>query len=120
MNEFLSYQIKIPLEAFEVEELAKVFIADVNELSVNQDYLCQTINDIIIFQFLIRKTVLKLEMDERRKRIEGYLRKKPYQIKLTKPQIYWLWKYIETAQLVELSNLHTNILGRHITELLND
>lgn len=119
-QEFLNYQIKVPLEVIEVEELAKVFLINIEVLSPLQDrdQFDPTVYDILIFQLLITKTVQKLEMDKRRNRIEGYVRKKPYNIKLTKPQIYWLYRFIENNRIHFLYSLHTNILGKHIVEMI--
>lgn len=114
MNPEIDYKIKVALYHSEVTEL------------VNQIGLCyrmikedsDSLSDFLIGYHILKPVVKKYQMDRLRNTMEGYVRTKAYSVKLNKLDCLWLYKFIETHQLIELSNLHTNILGPHIQEYL--
>ena len=118
MTNLLHYQIRIPIASFELEELARMFISEIQDLldTMPAHFIEISGRDIIIFQSIFSKAMNKLEMDTRRSKMERYKREKPYMVKLTKIQILWLHTYI--AGVPELSSLRTNILEPHIIDIL--
>lgn len=114
MNPEVDYKIKVNLYHSEVKALHDQIVLCHKSIKTDKDGL----NDFLIGYYVMKPVVKKYQMDMLRNIMEGYVRTKAYSIKLNKLDCLWLYKFIETYQLIELSNLHTNILGPHIQEYL--
>lgn len=117
MNELIDYKIKVEISKFQLELFLQSMQADYIELR-NGNYIEQSCKDLLIGINIFKSVKKKYDMDMLRNRMEGYVRKKPYAVKLNKLECLWLYKYIEMAELIELYDINANIIGRHITEFL--
>ena len=109
------YKIKIELEPHEAESLAREVVS--SYLNVMKKKL-QYLNDFMTAYEILKPFLNKYQSDVHRNIVEGYTRKKPYSIKLSKLQCLWLYLFIQDRKLVELYHIHTNVLGKHIQEFL--
>ena len=115
MNIPVEYKIKIQIEPHEAQALAtEVYNSYLHVMRKKLTLL----NDFLTGYQILKPVLKKLQSDVHRQMVEGYNRTKPYSIKLSKLECLWLYLFIQDRKLVELYNIHTNVLGKHIQEFL--